>query len=68
MKILKHGNLEKLKQIKHFTCRKCGCELEADNTEYKKRAGEYNTTEYYIKCPDCGNRILWFSSDEKVWR
>lgn len=65
MKIIKHGDLEKLKQIKHFICQKCGCELEADNTEYQSRQVEYNDIGYFIKCPDCGYEIYWFKSNEK---
>lgn len=65
MKIIKHGDLEKLKQIKHFICQKCGCELEADNTEYQSRQVEYNDIGYFIKCPDCGYEIWWYKDNEK---
>lgn len=58
MKIIKHGDLERLKQIKHFICEKCGCEVEADNTEYKYDRLDYNEEGCYIKCPDCNN-IVW---------
>lgn len=65
MKIIKHGNLEKLKQKKYFICQKCGCELEADNTEYQSRQVEYNDIGYFIKCPDCGYQICWYKDNEK---
>lgn len=35
MKIIKHGNYEALTKPKHFNCKRCGCEFEADITEYK---------------------------------
>lgn len=54
MKIIKHGDLERLKQTKHFKCDRCGCEVEADNTEYKPRQAEYNEINYVVDCPDCG--------------
>ena len=54
MKIIKHGDLERLKQTKYFICDRCGCEAEADNTEYKARQLEYNDYAYVIECPDCG--------------
>ena len=66
MNIIKHGNPEKLRQIKHFICQKCGCELEADNTEYQSRQVEYNDIGYFIKCPDCGNEIWWDKSKERL--
>lgn len=53
MKIIKQGNLEQLKKIKHFICARCGCEFEADTTEYKQ-GNQYNETYYYMKCPTNG--------------
>ena len=64
MKIIKQGNtviLQRKKYLK-FKCNNCGCELEADNTEYKSRPAEYNTTDYFIDCPYCGNEILYIKN------
>ena len=59
MKILKHGDPEKLKGIKYFVCNECGCEFKADNTEYEERLAEFvNTVEYVIACPECDNETL----------
>ena len=56
MKILKQGDVNKLKAIKTFNCSSCGCLFEADNTEYKTVSNYYE--EYnYIKCPCCGGVI-----------
>lgn len=55
MKILKEGNLKRLKRPLIFDCETCGCEFEADNTEY---TWEFSQREgygwYSIKCPTCG--------------
>lgn len=57
MKIIKHGDLERLKQVKRFICDRCGCEAEADNTEYKTRQVEYNDFDFFLECPDCGAQM-----------
>lgn len=62
MKIIKHGDLERLKQTKHFICEKCGCEVEADNTEYKTRQVEYNDFDFFLECPDCGAQMRVYQS------
>ena len=56
MKIIKHGDINKLKKIKTFNCKLCGCLFEADNTEYKT-GFQYNEIYYYIKCPFCGKKV-----------
>lgn len=56
MKIIKNGDLKKIKQVKTFDCDFCGCLFEADNTEYKI-GSQYNETYYYTKCPFCGRNV-----------
>lgn len=56
MKILKHGNPERLKKIVIFTCKHCGCVFEADKTEYKYSSFR-NEESYQIECPECGNAV-----------
>lgn len=56
MKIIKPGNVKKIKQIKTFDCNFCGCLFVADNTEYKI-GSQYNQMYYYIKCPFCGRNV-----------
>ena len=46
MKIIKKGDLNKLKEIKHFECEKCGCIFETEKDEYKW-GSQYNETYYY---------------------
>ena len=46
MKIIKNGDMQKLKMTKHFSCKKCGCVFEADKDEYKS-GSQYNETYYF---------------------
>lgn len=60
MKIIKQGlpkeEVERIAQAtKQFTCERCGCIFEADKDEYSIRQCGYNETEYYCKCPNCGD-------------
>ena len=57
MKIIKEGNLDKLKKIKRFECKECGCIFEAEKDEYKWDS-QYNETYYYCACPCC-NQIVY---------
>lgn len=56
MKIIKNGDLKRIKQIKTFDCDFCGCLFEADNIEYRI-GSQYNETYYYAKCPFCGRNV-----------
>lgn len=59
MKIIKNGNLDKLKNILTFTCNNCGCVFEADNTEYKQGYDWYNDTAWFIiNCPCCERKVI----------
>lgn len=55
MKIIQDGNLDKLKEIVRFTCKRCGCVFEAEKNEYKTST-QYNETYYICKCPFCHNQ------------
>ena len=57
MEIIKPGDLDKLKQIKRFECRKCGCIFTADNTEYEID-DQYSQEYYSCDCPTCGNQVV----------
>lgn len=57
MKIIKEGNLNKLKKIKRFECEECGCIFEAEKDEYKW-GSQYNEEYYYCACPCC-NQIAY---------
>ena len=67
MEIIKPGNLNKLKQIMCFECRKCGCIFTADNTEYEID-DQYNQEYYACKCPTCGNQVVLDKSVENFER
>ena len=61
MKIIKQGDLNRLKEIKRFKCKACGCEFEADNTEYKRQYSQRENCGWYeIKCPTCHS---WATTD-----
>lgn len=53
MEIIRKGDLRRLKHIKRFYCRDCGCVFDADNTEYQYD-NQYNEEYWYCKCPTCG--------------
>ena len=56
MRIIKQGDLNRLKEIKRFECKACGCEFEADNTEYNHQYSQREMCSWYeIKCPTCGS-------------
>lgn len=57
MKILEKGNLEKIKNTRKFTCIKCGCLFEADESEYKycdAFTQQHDGVAAECKCPMCG--------------
>ena len=56
MKIIKEGDLKKLKKIKRFECKECGCIFEAEKDEYKWDS-QYNVTYYYCTCPCCNQTV-----------
>lgn len=55
MKILKHGTPQKVKRI--FCCSNCGCEFEAEDTEYETIThGHIDgslSNRYFCQCPEC---------------
>ena len=52
MKVIKEGNLKRLKKTKRFECNKCGCIFEADQDEYSV-GYQYNEAYYMCTCPTC---------------
>ena len=56
MRIIKEGDLKKLKKIKCFECKKCGCIFEAEKDEYKQ-GSQYNEEYYYCACPCCNQTV-----------
>ena len=57
MKILINGNLKKIKNIKIFTCKNCGCVFEAKEHEYQIHL--VNNKEYcFCECPYCDETVM----------
>ncbi len=56
MTIIVEGDLNRLKEIKRFNCRKCGCIFDAEKEEYKV-SSQYNEEYYSCICPTCGNNV-----------
>ena len=57
MKIIKHGNYERLKEIcvpLLFECDDCGCQYIANTDECKEETFFGRHMSYQCKCPDCG--------------
>lgn len=52
MKIIKEGDMRKLKRTRQFECDKCGCIFEADDNEYVTDYPYYS-----VNCPFCNNRV-----------
>lgn len=61
MKIIKQGDLNRLKEIKRFECKVCGCVFEAENTEYRRDYSQRENCGWYAsKCPTCHS---WVTTD-----
>lgn len=58
MKIIKEGNLEKIKKIRRFDCSYCDCIFEADNTEYKIHYDQREGSWIEVYCPFCGSKLM----------
>ena len=56
IKIIKDGSLKKMNKIKRFTCKKCDCIFEADDSSYTTNNWR---NEIYITaiCPFCGESV-----------
>ena len=78
MKITKKGDLERVKRITDttglFRCGFCGCEFEAESSEYESHKRETSIQmyrgvvfdEYYsCKCPTCGNVAYTYKTKGK---
>ena len=56
MKIIKEGDVAKLGAVKRFECYECGCEWEANKSEYVTETDFRNGHMYVMDCPTCGHR------------
>lgn len=58
MRIIKQGNYRASVKSKFFYCERCGCEFEADYSEYKgvpQIAYIHDGITAECQCPSCGN-------------
>lgn len=60
MKILKQGDLERLKKSLQFTCKLCGCVFEANDNEYVLVGEEWlnGNIEAVCNCPCCKENVF----------
>lgn len=56
MNIISEGDPKKLKRLRRFNCKDCGCVFKADKDEYKANM-QYNQTYYMCDCPCCGKSV-----------
>lgn len=63
MRVIKYGDTNRLRGIRRFICKECGCEFEADKTEYKYIFDQREDCGWYsIRCPTCNQLV---TKDEK---
>lgn len=63
MKILKHGNKQKL-ETHVGTCKHCGCKVEVGRSEIQKIFDQRDGNYAYVNCPEC--RFQIYFDPEKV--
>ena len=56
--IIQDGDLNKLRQIRRFTCEYCGCIFEGDREDYEIDS-QYNQEYIKIRCPYCNNMVYY---------
>lgn len=61
MRIIKEGDLNRIKKYKKFECDKCGCEFVADHNEYSDCSNQHDgpVFKYIGVCPTCGNNNIY---------
>ena len=69
MRILKPG--KRFETVFTGTCRTCECEFEMDMHDKKHgrvytRSCEYNSWDYFAKCPCCHNEVLMLESKNEI--
>lgn len=73
MEIIKHGDSYKRDTTLRFSCRVCGCEFLANESEYVKYYypesnyyySEFNETDAHATCPECGATCITFNIKAK---
>jgi hypothetical protein len=61
--VLRHPLIKRrtVMEMRFFKCKVCGCEFEADNTEYRRDYSQRENCGWYtIKCPTCDR---WVTTD-----
>ena len=60
MKIIKSGNLDRLRIVKRFECPDCGCIFEADQYEFRSADAMevlHDAIDASCECPCCHNMV-----------
>ena len=57
MKIIKEGDLGRVKRMRRFACRECGCVFEASASEYRVEPDYRNGSYCVHRCPTCGKEV-----------
>lgn len=58
LRIIREGDLNKLKRSMQFECQYCGCVFEAERTEYEYEYSQREDCAWYRSvCPTCGKPI-----------
>lgn len=66
IKIIQHGDLNRLKHTIEFTCKDCGCVFEADQGDYTFQYSQREDCGWYaIKCPFCDKWVT--KKDTQRW-
>lgn len=50
--VIKHG------KRKFMYCNICNCEFTYEKEDITSMQSGINEWEYYVKCPDCGNKLM----------
>ena len=65
MRIIKAGDLERVKSTRRFVCELCGCEWEASGGEYRLETDFRNGHYYVMACPTCRRETVCHPEDER---
>ena len=65
MKIIREGDLSRVKTARRFECERCGCVREASGAEYRVESDFRNGKYYAMDCPTCHRAVVRSPEDER---
>ena len=65
VKIIKEGDLERVKSARRFECVHCGCVFEATGSEYRVETDFRNGHYYVMACPTCHRDVVAHPEDRE---